>query len=246
MKLSHVNQTINVSLPTANAGKFRFKTRNDPFQFGESVGTRQNGFVDSVYLEWQIGYDVEVGDAKKVTSLTQLTFVGDNGKAKYPFELSEIYYTGIELGLTTVEETIALQNEVAGYDEMMDDRIIEVEGHARVELNGLAFEEARISLPAFFLSQEGDGTQIEVHIKQQQYASGYQPMVYFCIPFRCFANCNDFAGRASQPGERFNWIVNRGNFTTVKNLFRVFGMASRRHQYDAGQILDTLVRIAKL
>ena len=42
-----------------------------------------------------------------------------------------------------------------------------------------------------------DGTQIEIHIKQQQNASGTQPMVYFCIPISSFNDYKKILGRSS-------------------------------------------------
>lgn len=88
-------------IPAANSGKFRFKKRKNRLDFGETFSTRECPFDDQTYLEWQIGYDVPVKDVeegKKGTKLTSKHFVGSNGKKKYPYELSEIFYKAMELG----------------------------------------------------------------------------------------------------------------------------------------------------
>lgn len=53
---------IRVIIPATNSGKYRFKKRQNNLVFGESFRTRNDGFDESVYLEWQIGYDTTLKD----------------------------------------------------------------------------------------------------------------------------------------------------------------------------------------
>lgn len=85
MKYKVENKKISIKIPASNEGKFRFKTRKNRLEFGESFSTRTQNFNDSVYLEWQISYDTTVKDAesgKKVTKLQKTSFIGSNGKEK--------------------------------------------------------------------------------------------------------------------------------------------------------------------
>src|SRR3989337_3559055 len=109
---------ILITIPATNAGKFRFKKRKNRLDFGETFSTRELPFDDQTYLEWQIGYDVPIKDVekgKKGTKLTGKHFVGSNGKEKYPYELSEIFFKAMELKLITKNEVKNLLNEINGY-----------------------------------------------------------------------------------------------------------------------------------
>ena len=86
---------ILVNISATNAGKFQFKTRESNLGFGEIFATRSKNFNEKIYLEWQLGYDATVSDVKtgkKETKLKEFSFIGDNKKEKYPYELSELVY----------------------------------------------------------------------------------------------------------------------------------------------------------
>jgi len=57
-----------------------------------------------------------------------------------------------------------------------------------------------------------DETQIEVSIQKQQYASGVQPMVYFCIPLRAFKNSLDLLGKSSVSGDNLYMLLTKPMF----------------------------------
>lgn len=246
MKITCETGSIKLEFPAANRGKYRFKTRAQNIAFGSTYSARKTAFDETVYLEWQIGYDAEVGQVAsgdKTTTLTKLTFVGANGKTKYPYELSEILFYAVTHGLVSLGEVGKLLAEISGYNEFIDQKEIIVEEHSSLMLNGLSFAETSIKLPTLFLPQESDGTQIEISIQKQQYASGVQPMVYFCIPFQSFENHKDFDGRASKTGEELIFFFKKANIDTVLNMFRVFGMASARHNIDTKEILKVIIEL---
>jgi len=88
-----------------------------------------------------------------------------------------------------------------------------------------------------------DRTQIEVSIQKQQYASGVQPMVYFCIPLRTFNNSSDLLGKSSVSGDKLVYVINKTNVLNLIFMMKVFGMASKRHNHDVVKILETLLEI---
>lgn len=246
MDYSIKENNILLTIPATNAGKFRFKKRPSRLDFGETFSTREGTFDDQTYLEWQIGYDVPINDVeagKKGTKLTTKHFIGSNGETKYPYELSEIFFKAMELRLITKKEVENLLNEIKGYKSFIDEKDITVEHHSHMAINGINFEETSIKLPTFFMVETSDETQIEVSIQKQQYASGVQPMVYFCIPLRAFKNSSAIYGRSSVSGDKLIYVINKDNVANLIFMMKVFGMASKRHNFDVVEILKTLFEI---
>lgn len=239
-------KNILLIIPATNAGKFRFKKRRDRLDFGEIFSTRECRFDEQTYLEWQIGYDVPVKDVeegKKGTKLTSKHFVGSNGKRKYPYELSEIFYKAMELEFITKKEVENLLNEIRSYRSFIDEKAITVEHHSQITINGINFEETSIKLPTLFMIETLDETQIEVSIQKQQYASGVQPMVYFCVPLKAFKNSSVLNGKSSVSGDKLEYIISKTNVLNLLCMMKVFGMASKRHNHDIVEILKTLLEI---
>ena len=237
---------ILLTIPAANAGKFRFKKRQNKLDFGETFSTREGIFDDQTYLEWQIGYDVPISyveAGKKETKLTSKHFIGSNGKTKYPYELSEIFYKAMKLKFVSLEEVKNLLKEISNYKSFIDEKAITVEHHSRLSLNGIKFEETSIKLPTLFMIETPDDTQIEVSIQKQQYATGVQPMVYFCIPLKAFKNSAKLKGKSSTLGDKLEYVINKTNVLNLICLMKVFGMASKRHNHDVVEILKILLEI---
>jgi len=237
---------ILLTISATNAGKFRFKKRKNRLDFGEIFSTRKFPFDDQTYLEWQISYDVpvrDIGKGKKETKLKSKHFVGSNGKEKYPYELSEIFFEAMELKLITKKEVEHLLNEIKAYKSFIDEKSIAVEHHSKLTMNGINFEETSIKLPTLFMIETLDETQIEVSIQKQQYASGVQPMVYFCIPLKAFKNSSKLHGKSSVSGDKLVYVISKANVLNLVYMMKVFGMASKRHNYDVVKILETLLEI---
>lgn len=246
MKYTVEKNNILLTIPATNDGKFRFKKRQDRLHFGEIFSTRECRFDEQTYLEWQISYDTPIKDVengKKETKLKSKHFIGSNKKVKYPYELSEIFYKAMELELITKKEVENLLDEICGYKSFIDEKPITVEHHSKITINGINFEETSIKLPTLFMIETLDDTQIEVSIQKQQYASGVQPMVYFCIPLKAFENSSDFQGKSSAPGDKLVYVINKANILNLVYMMKVFGMASKRHNHDIVEILKTLLEI---
>lgn len=246
MEYTIKDNIILLTMPATNAGKFRFKKRKNRLDFGETFSTRECPFDDQTYLEWQIGYDVPIKDVeegKKGTKLTSKHFIGSNGKTKYPYELSEIFYKTMELEFISIEEVKNLLKEIRGYKSFIDEKAITVEHHSQLTINGINFEETSIKLPTLFMIETLDDTQIEVSIQKQQYASGVQPMVYFCIPLKAFKNSSEIHGKSSVSGDKLVYVINKSNGLIIACMMKVFGMASKRHNHDVVEILKVLLEI---
>lgn len=235
-----------LSFEAKNAGKFRLKKRENNIDFGESFSARNDLFDDKVYLEWQIGYDADVNDVKnlkKKTSLIEHHFVASSGKKKYLYELSELFFHAMHISLIDHNKIEELLDEIKQYENFLDDRKISLEHHSQISINGIKYQELSIKLPSYFMIETSDKTQIEVSIEKQQYAVGVQPMIYFCIPLKVFANGNEYKGRPSKKSDVLLYYIDNKNICNILLLFKVFAMASRRHNHDIIEILDLLLKI---
>lgn len=234
---------ITIKIPASNEGKFRLKTRAKQTDFGASFAARTNFFTNQVYLEWQIGYDAMDSDIKrgvKKTELNDLHFIGANKKKKSPFELSELIYHAAKLDLIKKDDLIALADSLSVARDFLDKNEIRVEqGVVRI-INGITFDATTITLPTFFMTETPDGTQIEISIQKQQYASGVQPMLYFCIPLPCFFNGRSYIGRPSNPGDVLEYKINKNNAIILLIMLRIFGICSPSHNHDINEILKIL------
>lgn len=88
-----------------------------------------------------------------------------------------------------------------------------------------------------------DHTQIEISIQKQQSASGVQPMIYFCIPIKSFTNFSEITGRSSVANDKLIYAVSKSNVQNLIYLMKIFGMASKRHNHDIVQIVQTILEI---
>lgn len=242
------SKEIIIKISASNQGKFRFKTRNDKLKFGETFSTRKNNFTENVYLEWQIGYDAVVNDVKngkKETKLKKRTFIGANKKKKYLYELSELMHEGMKINLISAKNIRDLLEEIKNYEEFFDKKKIKIDHNSKVIVNSISFEETSIKLPTLFMIETSDGTQIEISIQKQQYASGVQPMVYFCIPLKSFKNYKDIVDRPSTPKDSLTYVINKKNANVLFDMFKIFAMCSKRHNHDIVEIAKILIKLLR-
>ena len=238
------NKQLIVEIPNKNKGKFRFKERNSQRQFGDSFLTQSKKFNTNVYLEWQIGYDVYIGNlniGKKKTSLSKkiFKFIGANRKEKYPYELSEFLYKLIKKGVLKIEIISKLKEEIKNYNEFLI-KPPKIKPNNITVINKLKFNSAITELPTYYYKNK-DETYIETIIQKQQYASGFQSMVYFCIPILCFSNGKEIIGYSSKEKEmNLKYCINNKNSNNILDLFKILSMASENHKIDVIAILEVL------
>jgi len=242
IKVDNVNEQINLIFEAKNDGKFRFKKRSNPFDFGLCFSTREFEFDTNTYLEWQIGYDALVSQVKsgeKETSVN-IEFYNDKGQKKYPYELSEILFHAIKVNLITKDEIKSLISEISSYDDFIDTKPIETStSKDKININEYDFIETSTKLPTLFFTKMEDCSQIDISVEKQQYASGVQPMIYFCIGIGAFKE--SLTGKKSSKGDLITYPVNSSNIANFLAIIRVFGMASERHRNDIIKILNLLL-----
>lgn len=239
-KIINKNKAVLVIIDSKNEGKLRFKNRTSTFDFGQVFSTRDIPFGENSYLEWQIGYDIPVNKVNEETlaCFGNKTFIGRNNISKVPFELFEIYLALIKSDLIHSCTTDELYNEIRNYKNFLDTEFISVSPPEDFSINDIEFKKTRINLPTYYYLNTTDGTVIEVSIKQQQYASGTQPMIYFCIPIYSFSDGKEIIGKTSIEKETLCYVVGPDNKQNIIDLIKVFGMASKKHHDDILNILN--------
>lgn len=243
--IKHILKTnsVELSLPTKNKGKFRWKNRSDNSKYGEGFATTTIPFTDDSYIEWQIGYDAEVDHEKKTTILSNIEFIGANGKRKNPYELSEILYLIKQVGLIDNNSLKEIYKRMKDGDFSFDEFYqIETSVKETVNIADFIFHRQDIILPTFSDYDNDKGLSIEISIQKQQYASGVQPMVYFIIPIYCFENHRELIGKTSREVNEAVWNINSNNYNFIIKLFEYFGICSWKHKHDVLAIINELIK----
>ena len=70
------------------------------------------------------------------------------------------------------------------------------------------------------------------------------PMLYFCVALSSLKDSKNqsFVGRYIQNKENGYLEINKQNIEVFIQMFRIFGMLSKIHQYDCLQILNYLIK----
>lgn len=241
-KIIPQNRAVLLIIDAKNEGKLRFKNRTTIFDFGQVFSTRDIPFGENSYLEWQIGYDIPANKVNEESSayFGHRTFISRNNIQKAPFELFDIYLALIRTSVVQSSITNELFNEIKNYNTFLDTEFISLSPPEDFFINDIEFKKTRINLPTYYFLNSPDGAIIEVSIKQQQYASGTQPMVYFCVPIISFYDGKEIIGKTSSEKETLCYIVGPDNKQNIFNLIRIFGMASQKHHDDILNILNLL------
>jgi hypothetical protein len=238
------NCSLELSLPSKNKGKFRWKTRENNQDYGNGFATTTTEFTSKSYIEWQIGYDTTIDNEKKTTILGNMRFVASNGKVKNPYELSEILFLLVRSSLVNKNDVMLLIEKIESISWFFEDsHNITMEGHKIVEILGIPFHQQNIVLPTFSYYESMNDVAIETSIQKQQYATGIQPMVYLCIPMTSIRNNAEIIGKTSVSFSSAKWVIDRRNVTVFIRLFEIFGMCSDRHKHDVLSILKLISKV---
>lgn len=232
---------IDIYVPITSQGKFRCKTRKNFEEYGKGFAPKSNIITEDVYVEWQIGYDRVLGDENKETSLDNLVFAGANNKVKNPYELSEILYLLCKLNLVSKDEIDDLIKTIDNMDNFLQDMYeIQLKAEEKIEIYDLHFYKSSITLPTFNKLNKNSNIVTQISIKNQQYATGVQPMLYITIPVTEFENSDRLIGNTSA-NEKFGILrVDKSMTDVFKNVFLCFGMCSKAHHHDILEILKLI------
>ena len=242
-----VNDDIKVILPlTRVTGKARVKERNSFYEYGNPVAVRQASISLKHYVEWQIGYDATVDDVekgKKITTLTNYTFKGSNGKMKHPFELSEILYYSVKNNYVSINDIRNIFEEIKNVNDTLDilpSMQIMRTNPIEVVINDIDFYKMQVSYPLIVHKFGKYDIYAEIINKEKQRAVGVQPMLFVCLPITSLEFDVPPLGRALNANECANWVIGKEEAKLSLELFRIFGMLTENHKFDVLEILKTI------
>lgn len=239
--------SLSVILPmTQPTGKIRVKTRTFFGEYGTPLATRQEPLNQKCYVEWQIGYDVL---AKKEninkTTLSDKTFKNYKGEIKYAYELSEILFYSYKLGFLDDNEikktynyiqSIPNHNLIDTVDSMRITRTNPIE----TKINDISFYEMKVAYPLIVHKFGKYDIYSEVMNREKQRGVGVQPMLYVCIPITELSFQKEPLGRTLELKECSEWIIKEDEAKLALELFKIFGMLSKKHQHDVLAIMKML------
>ncbi len=216
IKIDYDKKVIKIPIPlTSISGKVHMKTRHAFSDYGVSTATRKIPFSLKHYIEWQIGYDVPITDREKFELTTlkdeKYHFLGANGKIKTLYELSEMIYYTKQLnliGLKNLENNLEYLEKQKQFIE--DHFMITRERFRPHQFGGMDFELSRISYPLLIYSFN-DNQLSEMVIREQQYGSKTQAMLYFCFSILESKTATPLLNRTAALKEHALLVVNHNN-----------------------------------
>ncbi|GAA7628678.1 R.Pab1 family restriction endonuclease [Helicobacter pylori] len=250
IKINHDEKVIGIFIPlTSISGKVRVKIRHAFSDYGVSTATRTIPFSLKHYVEWQIGYDVPIKDKEKFELTTlkdkKYHFLGANHKVKTLYELSEIIYYAKQLSLISLENLENLENTLKYLEKQKqfieDNFMITRERFRSHQFGGMAFELSRISYP-LLIHSFNDNQLSEIVIREQQYGSKTQAMLYFCFSILELKTAPPLLNRTATPKEHALLIIHKTNAPMFLEMLKIFGLLSQVHHDNVLKILEKILQ----
>ncbi|PDW22579.1 restriction endonuclease [Helicobacter pylori] len=236
---------MEVSIPlTSISGKVRVKIRHAFSDYGISTATRKIPFSLKHYVEWQIGYDVPIKDKEKFKLTTlkdeKYHFLGANNKVKTLYELSEIIYYAKQLNLISLENLENTLKYLEKQKQFIEDNFIR-ERFRLHQFGSMDFELSRISYP-LLIHSFNDNQLSEIVIRERQYGSKVQVMLYFCFSILELKTTTPLLNRTAALKEHALLIIHKTNALMFLEMLKIFGLLSQVHHNDVLKILEKILQ----
>ncbi len=247
IRIDDSKKAIEVSIPlTSISGKVRVKIRHAFSDYGISTATRKIPFSLKHYVEWQIGYDVPIKDKEKFKLTTlkdeKYHFLGTNNKVKTLYELSEIIYYANQLDLISLENLENTLKYLEKQKQFIEDNfMITRERFRSHQFGGMDFELSRISYP-LLIHSFNDNQLSEIVIREQQYGSKTQAMLYFCFSILELKTATPLLNRTAALKEHALLTINKTNALVFLEMLKIFGLLSQAHHNDVLKILEKILQ----
>ncbi|MGL2601658.1 R.Pab1 family restriction endonuclease [Helicobacter pylori] len=244
IKVNDDKKAIEVSIPlTSISGKARVKIRHAFSDYGISTATRKIPFSLKHYVEWQIGYDVPIEDKEKFELTTlkdeKYHFLGANNKVKTLYELSEMIDYAKRLGLISLENLENTLKYLEKQKQFIEDNFIR-ERFRSHQFGGMDFELSRISYP-LLIHFFNDNQLSEIVIREQQYGSKTQAMLYFCFSILELKTATPLLNRTAALKEHALLTIHKANALVFLEMLKIFGLLSQVHHNDVLKILEKIL-----
>ncbi|MCK0504100.1 R.Pab1 family restriction endonuclease [Helicobacter pylori] len=247
IRIDDNKKAIEVSIPlTSISGKVRVKIRHAFSDYGISTATRKIPFSLKHYIEWQIGYDVPIKDKEKFELTTlkdeKYHFLGANNKVKTLYELSEMIYYAKQLNLISLENLENTLKYLEKQKQFIEDNfMITRERFRSHQFGDMDFELSRISYP-LLIHSFNDNQLSEIVIREQQYGSKTQAMLYFCFSILELKTATPLLNRTAALKEQALLTINKTNALMFLEMLKIFGLLSQAHHNDVLKILEKILQ----
>ncbi|WP_121028926.1 R.Pab1 family restriction endonuclease [Helicobacter pylori] len=247
IRIDDGKKAIEVSIPlTSISGKARVKIRHAFSDYGISTATRKIPFSLKHYVEWQIGYDVPIKDKEKFELTTlkdeKYHFLGANNKVKTLYELSEMIDYAKHLGLISLENLENTLKYLEKQKQFIEDNFMTTRKRFRShQFGGMDFELSRISYP-LLIHSFNDNQLSEIVIREQQYGSKTQAMLYFCFSILELKTATPLLNRTAALKEHALLIIHKTNALMFLEMLKIFGLLSQAHHSDVLKILEKILQ----
>lgn len=228
------NGEIVLGLPiTTPTGKIRVKRKEDKFDFGAPVASKQTVLDENCYIEWQIGYDNPDENAEGVVQKIQFI---RKGEPKFGYELTSIFWMGLMekvFDKNRVDELLSFANSIQPDDLIEENSQITRNNINDKIIKNINFHIIEEKYPVYLLAK--DDYEIDVVLRHKQRAVGYQSMIYLWLPIKNAEN--DLTGRTAGTKEFAYFKISEDKNSFVFDTIKIFSLASKQHNEDMKNIL---------
>lgn len=248
-KVEYSENELAIILPmTQPTGKVRVRARTFFAEYGNPVATRKEPLTQQCYIEWQIGYDIPANENNiNETTLSNQTFNNYKHEKKFAYELSEILFYSHKLGFIDDFEIIKTYEFIQAIPgcrlvDTIDSMRIARTNPIQTQINNIDFFEMKVTYPLIVHKFGKYDIYSEIMNREKQKAVGVQPMLFVCIPITELVFEKNPIGRIMEAKECGRWIIKTEEARLSLEIFKIFGMLSKKHQYDVLAIMRMLFR----
>lgn len=252
-KVDNERRELYVEMPlTTQTGKIRVKSRNILHEYGTPVAARREHFANKHYIEWQIGYDVNIKDKEKMslTGLGDINFNNSKGETKALYELSEYLYYFCKFNIINRNDILDIINYLS---DINDNELVENNEEYAITrthpiettISGIDFYKSIIKYPLLIHKFDIFDIIVEIVVREKQRAVGVQPMLYVCFSITELQPADgksQLLGRCADTKEVAYLILNERHKSFILKSFKIFGILSRPHKSDMISILNRVLR----
>lgn len=155
--------------------------------------------------------------------------------------MSEIIDYAKRLGLISLEN---LENTLKYLEKQKqfigDNFMITRERFRSHQFGGMDFELSRISYP-LLIHSFNDNQLSEIVIREQQYGSKTQAMLYFCFSILELKTATPLLNRTAALKEHALLTIHETNALVFLEMLKIFGLLSQAHHNDVLKILEKIL-----
>ncbi|GAA7466647.1 hypothetical protein VN0045_11990 [Helicobacter pylori] len=109
------------------------------------------------------------------------------------------------------------------------------------QFGGMGFELSRISYP-LLIHSFNDNQLSEIVIREQQYGSKTQAMLYFCFSILELKTATPLLNRTAALKEHALLTIHKTNALVFLEMLKIFGLLSQAHHNDVLKILEKILQ----